>query len=116
MSYTLPIAGSAAGWTNFVKLDYDPAGNLKSIDRTQTGVSGPAASLMSASFRNARRPDDRTIITSCAGAAGCAPPTIVRKYAYDPSTGQLNEMDVKSGGTTVAGSHVGYDGVQINDI
>jgi hypothetical protein len=118
ISWTIPQPATfspIAGWTEPVFEDHDAAGNITSITRTLSG-STTATSLMAASFRNAGRPTQRTVTTNCVGLMACAPKTIERGYGYDASTSQLNEMVAKVGATTVAGSHAGFDGLQINDI
>jgi RHS repeat-associated protein len=116
-SWTMPrYAGFApvAGWTDTVFEDHDAAGNVATIARTQFGGATTPSLLMSAAFRNSGRPDSRTVTTNCLGSAACSAATIVRSYGYDATTGQLNELRVTSRGLEVAGSHIGYDGLQIN--
>src|SRR5258708_38000133 len=76
---------------------------------------------MGAQFRNAGRPDSRTLTTNCAGISSCTSATIVRAYGYDDggtgsSTGQLLEMGAKANGVAVAGSHVGYERLQVHHL
>jgi RHS repeat-associated protein len=112
-----PAGFSAAGWTDTLFEDHDAAGNVSSIARTFFGgTSSTPVPLMTASFRNAGRPDLRTVTTTCVAGAACTAADIARKYAYDPVTSQLNEMRVTAGGVTVAGAHIGFDGLQINDV
>src|SRR5207244_5252695 len=98
----------AGNWTKSVSTIYDAAGHLEIINRTFGGASASSA-LMTGHFRGAGRPATR-MVTTTAGAA------IGRTYSYDDNgTGQLTEMTVESGGTIVAGAHVGYEGLQVND-
>jgi RHS repeat-associated protein len=108
-SWTMPRVPASGNWTASVNQSYDAAGNLATITRTLLGAS-TATPLMSAQFRNAGRPSTRNVTT-----AGGAP--LVRTYTYDDnSTGQLTEMRVDAAGLSVAGAHVGYDGLQVNDV
>jgi RHS repeat-associated protein len=108
-SWTMPRVPASGNWTTSVNQSYDAAGNLATITRTLLGATVPT-SLMSAQFRNAGRPSSRNVTT-----ASNAP--IVRTYTYDDNdTGQLTEMRVDAAGLTVAGAHVGYDGLQVNDV
>ncbi|HYC50700.1 MAG TPA: hypothetical protein VEB19_06255, partial [Gemmatimonadaceae bacterium] len=62
VSYSMPLAPGATlgpGWTTSVQQSYDAMGNLSTISRE--------GSLMTASYRNAGRPDTRTITTSGGG-------------------------------------------------
>ena len=103
----------ASPWTASLTYDYDAMGNLRSIARTMT--DGTGGTLLTASYRDAGRPDSRTITTACGGASGCTPTTITRTYGYDGSTGLMNGMSVTSNGIEVAGSQVDYNGIQIAD-
>jgi RHS repeat-associated protein len=111
--WTMPSVPSSGPWTASVTPVYDAAGNLETINRTLTGATAPPTLMMSANFRGAGRPTFRNVTTS--GGA-----LIERTYSYDDNstsaTGQITEMRVKAGGMTVAGSGVGYDGLQVNDI
>jgi RHS repeat-associated protein len=117
-SWTMPRPNTLTtdGWTDTVSQEYDGAGNLTSISRTQTGAG--LATLMSADFRNAGRPNHRTVTTSCTGLAiPCSSANIVRNYGYDPASGQLNEMQVVTNGTMVGGTHVDYQNtLQVHDL
>jgi len=118
ISWTMPRPAAFSpidGWTDTVFEDHDAAGNITTITRRLFG-STAATSLMTASFRNAGRPTQRTVTTNCVGLMVCAAKTIERGYGYDASTSQLNEMVAKVGTTPVAGSHAGFDGLQIKDI
>jgi len=119
-SWTMPRpAGlTAAGWTDTVTLGYDGAGNLTQISLTQIGGGDTVTPLMTAAFRNAGRPTTRSVTTSCTGLAQpCTPAAIVRNYAYDATSGQLNEMQVVANGTTVAGTHVNFQNtLQAHDL
>jgi len=99
-SYAALSPGSR--WTASVKQDRDAMRNVIHIEKTPFG--GSASTLLDADYRNAGRPDLRTITT----AAGTS---IVRKYDYDGNS-LPSHMDVKANGLTVAGSDVKYDGVQ----
>ncbi len=102
----------AAGWTKSLSLTRDAMGNLSGINRTLWG-SSEASPLLSGAFRNAGRPDQRTLTTNCSAVGTtCAPVSIMRTYGYDTSTGQMNAMRVSTGGSEVAGSIVTYDGLQ----
>jgi RHS repeat-associated protein len=118
-SWTMPRPSTpiTAGWTDTVTQDYDAAGNLTQISRTQSAGTA-SGTLMTASFRNAGRPTTRSVTTSCTGLPQpCTPAAIVRNYAYDATSGQLNEMQVVANGTTVAGTHVHYQNtLQAHDL
>jgi RHS repeat-associated protein len=93
-----------AGWTKGIAEQYDAMGNVSSISRADApGASG--AVVMSATYRNAGRPDRRTITT----AGGSA---ITRTYAYDATTAQLKSVSVSNANGVIAGSEVTYDGLQ----
>lgn len=97
VDYTMPAYSGftfGAGWHSAIHQDYDAMGNVISV-----------GTLMTASYRNARRADERTVATS--GGA-----TIVRTYAYDPKSSLMKRMSVEANGTVVAGSEVAYDGLQ----
>jgi RHS repeat-associated protein len=107
-SWTMPGVPASGNWTRSVSPVYDAAGNLETITRTLAG--GAVSTLMSAHFRGAGRPGTRTVTTTT-GAA------IDRTYSYeDDGTGQLTEVRVDAAGTTVAGAHVGYEGLEVNDV
>ena len=72
------------GWTDTVFEDHDEAGNVIGISRTQFGGSGTSV-LLGAAFRNAGRPDQRTVTTSCAGVQVCSGGSITRQYGYNPT-------------------------------
>jgi RHS repeat-associated protein len=112
-SYTLPVSGTAAGWTTSMALAYDAAENVREIRRVLSG-SPTAQLLLSAEFRSSGRPVHRDLTTDCAAAAPCTPTTIARQYAYDdPGGGQMNEVKVIARGHVVAGTHLAYDGLQL---
>ena len=96
--------------------EYDAAGNLTAMRRSQTG--GTTSIMMTAEYRNAVRPTKRTVNTSCTALpTPCSSAAIVRNYGYDPTTGQLNEMEVVTNGTAVAGTHVNYQNtLQAHDL
>ena len=59
-SWTMPRFGTPqTGWTDTVFEDHDEAGNVIGISRIQFGSGTPV--LLSAEFRNAGRPDHRTV-------------------------------------------------------
>jgi len=92
-----------AGWTKWVIEAHDAMGNVTSIKKADDSTGTNAIELMTASYRNAGRPDVRTVL-----AGGNVP--IVRTYGYNPASSLMSKMDVQVGGITVAGSEVGYDG------
>jgi YD repeat-containing protein len=99
--YTMPAYPGmtpAAGWTTSVHQSYDAMGNVTGISRGDM--------LMSAQYRNAGRPDARTITTK-------ADANVTRAYGYDATTAQLTSLAVAANGITVAGSEVTYDGLQL---
>ncbi len=107
LSFTMPsYAGMPAtnGWTQSVTLQRDATGNITRIERTTGGISG-GGTLLAADYRNVGRPDRRTITTSSGTQ-------IVRQYGYEADTGLMNRMEVLSGGMTLAGSFVTFDGMQ----
>jgi hypothetical protein len=81
-------------------------------------LTSTTAVTSTATFRNAGRPTTRSVTTSCTGLPQpCTPAAIVRNYAYDATSGQLNEMQVVANGTTVAGTHVHYQStLQAHDL
>jgi RHS repeat-associated protein len=106
-SFTMPTYSgfsSANAWTRSVTQQHDAMGNLIGIERQMSGGAG-SGSLLQADYRNANRPD-RRVVTTVTGSQ------IVRDYGYDSGTGLPNKMEVKSGGLTVAGSFVTWDGIQ----
>jgi RHS repeat-associated protein len=106
-SWTMPTYQgftSSHPWTASVTESRDAMGNLAGIQRTFV-AGGGTSSLLGSDYRNAGRPNQRTV-TTAAGAS------IVRTYGYDDSIGLLNRMTVASRGATIAGSDVTYDGVQ----
>ena len=105
-SWTMPTYGgfkSTNAWTSTITLDYDAMGNLTKLQRTLGG--GGAALLLDADYRNAGRPNKRTLTT--AGGK-----SIVRDYGYDSGNGLLNRMAASADGKIVAGSEITYDGLQ----
>jgi len=96
----------AAGWTKWIVEDHDAMGNVTSIARAEDATSAPTSTIMSATYRNAGRPESRTVTT----AGGGAP--IVRTYAYDPVTSLLKSVTVSNAKGVIAGSEVTYDGLQ----
>ncbi|MFL6247287.1 MAG: Ig-like domain-containing protein [Thermoanaerobaculia bacterium] len=95
-----------AGWTKGIAEQHDAMGNVTSIARASApGEVG--ATVMSAMYRNAGRPDSRTVYT--AGGA-----SFVRNYAYDSATSQLTSLSVANANGVFAGSEVTYDGLQLS--
>jgi len=93
-----------AGWTKGIAEQHDARGNITSISRADTpGAVG--AAVMTASYRNAGRPDSRTVAT--AGGS-----SLVRTYAYSTTTGQIESLSVSNANGVIAGSEVKYDGLQ----
>lgn len=102
---------TSAPWTDRVKQRYDAMGNVIAIERQLFGAI-TFAPFLAADYRGAERPITRVVTTHC--GASCPPATILREYDYQPATGLLNEMRVRSGPLTVAGSRVAaFNGVQI---
>jgi len=115
-SWTMPRLGTPQnGWTDTVFEDHDEAGNVIGISRTLFG-SGTSV-LLGASFRNAGRPDQRTVTTSCAGVQVCTGGSILRKYDYNANA-QMNSLVVTGSGGALAGSVANYEanGLQIHDV
>ncbi len=106
-AWTMPMPANYAvpGWTNRVEEDHDAMGNVIAIRRSRIG-STAMSPLMTADYRNAGRPNVRTLTTT-SGAP------IVRTYGYDATTSQLNDLKVTSRGLLVAGSGITFDGTQI---
>ncbi|MGH9458763.1 MAG: hypothetical protein ACRD2J_14115, partial [Thermoanaerobaculia bacterium] len=103
-----PGMPSVPGATESLEFGYDAFGNLVHIRRDGNN-------LLTGTFRNAGRPDERIIHTNCEpGAPLCTPADIVKSYAYDAETGQLTRAAVSVGGLVVAGSEVTYDGLQVS--
>ncbi|MBV9186747.1 MAG: Ig-like domain-containing protein [Acidobacteria bacterium] len=119
-SWTMPRLGTPqTGWTDTVFEDHDEAGNVIGISRTQfgSGTSVPATLLGATAFRDAGRPDHRTVTTSCAGVQVCTGGSILRKYGYNANA-QMNSLTVTSSGGAMAGSVANYEanGLQIHDV
>jgi RHS repeat-associated protein len=115
-SWTMPRLGTPQnGWTDTVFEDHDEAGNVIGISRTQFG-SGTSV-LLGGEFRNAGRPDHRTVTTSCAGVQVCSGGSITRQYGYNDNA-QMNSLVVTSSGGALAGSVANYEanGLQIHDV
>jgi RHS repeat-associated protein len=93
-----------AGWTKGIAERYDAMGNVILVARAEAPGAG-GAPVLSATYRNAGRPDVRTIVT--AGGS-----SLTRNYAYDPTTGQLASLTVANANGVIAGSEVTYDGLQ----
>jgi RHS repeat-associated protein len=100
-----PGLAIGTGWTTGIAEQYDAMGNVISIARADAPGAGGAA-IMSASYRNADRPDAR-IVTTAGGSS------IVRTYSYSPETSQLVSLSVTNAAGVIAGSEVTYDGMQI---
>jgi RHS repeat-associated protein len=92
--YSMPGGG--------VHQKYDAAGNIIEIRKD------PGVVLMTADYRNAGRPNTRTVF-----AGGSVP--IVRTYEYHPTKSLLSKMEVSVNGVVVAGSEVDHDGLQVKD-
>ena len=117
--WTMPRFGTPqTGWTDTVFEDHDEAGNVIGISRTQfgSGTSAPSV-LLGAGFRNAGRPDQRTVTTNCAGVQVCSGGSILRKYGYNANA-QMNSLVVTGSGGAMAGSVANYEanGLQIHDV
>jgi RHS repeat-associated protein len=111
-SYSIP-PGAAAGYPGGATLKYDPMGNVTSIF-FDDGVS------LNSAFRGPGRPNTRDLSLPAASNSKI----LRRSYAYKDGagdTGQLLEMKalivdpVTSGSSVVAGTHVGYRGLQVSD-
>lgn len=111
--FSMPVAGGivlGAAWTKWLQQDYDALGNVTGVARIDDDLSLSASAplpVMSASYRAAGRPDQRTLVT----AGG----PIVRTYDYHPQSSLLNRMEVKAKGVVIAGSAVQHDGLQTSE-
>ena len=108
-SYSVP-GGGAPGWVSNVNLTYDAMGNISTL--TTDGRV-----LLTGDYRAAGRPNSRSLSLPVTNGAA---KTLRRTYSYKDGTGQLQEMrasivDSQSHALDVAGSHVGYDGLLVND-
>jgi len=101
-------AFAATGWTRGIAQKYDAEGNVISIARVTAAGATEGEPLMTASYRNAGRPDARTVFTS-------ATKSIDRRYGYDATSGLLARLDVGVNGMRIAGSASAHDGLQISD-
>ncbi|MDP9191453.1 MAG: hypothetical protein M3P06_07105 [Acidobacteriota bacterium] len=95
----------AAGWTKGIAEQHDAMGNVISIARANA-PDAIGATVMSARYRNAGRPDSRTVIT--VGGS-----SFVRNYSYDAATSRLASLSVTNANGVIAGSEVTYDGLQL---
>jgi len=94
----------APGWSKGIAESHDAMGNVATIARVAApGASGP--SIMTATYRNAGRPDTRTVTT--AGGS-----MILRQYGYDTTTAQLKSVMVSNANGVIAGAEVAYNGLQ----
>ncbi|HEX9161477.1 MAG TPA: Ig-like domain-containing protein, partial [Thermoanaerobaculia bacterium] len=91
-------------WTDRVREKRDAMGNVTTIERRQFGAL-TFAPLLSADYRNAARPNARSLTTLC-GSTPCSPATVVRTYGYDGATGQLDELSVTSRLAIIAGTRI----------
>jgi len=89
------------GWTKWVREERDAVGNLTLIGKLPDPSAASAAMLMTGTYRNAGRPDVRTV--SPPGG-----PPIVRRYGYDSETSLMNRLSVEAGGIVIGGSEVEY--------
>ncbi|MFL6246086.1 MAG: Ig-like domain-containing protein [Thermoanaerobaculia bacterium] len=106
-AFSMPAAPNtqlAAGFAKWLRQSFDAMGNIQSIERMDDASGTGATSIMTAAYRSANRPDQRTVM------AGTTP--IVREYGYDSETSQLNALRVRLRGSIIAGSEVEFDGVQ----
>lgn len=110
-----------AGWTKWVREQYDAAGNLVLVGRLDDANDSSAVALMTASFKSAGRPLERVmfpnagITPSTPAPIGATQAIILRSYGYDASTGQMNKLAVAVNGVDIAGSEIKYDGLQISE-
>jgi len=100
----LTMPGAPAGdWAKKLHFDYDSMGNLIELQRD-------GETLLKGEYRNARRPDSRTVFIK---PQGCATSSclkqLVRTYGYKPETSQLEGMVAKIGTIEIAGSKVKYE-------
>ncbi|MEO8215448.1 MAG: Ig-like domain-containing protein [Acidobacteriota bacterium] len=107
-----PGFAPAGAWTSSLEFSYDAMGNESKIVRTPFG--GSSSTLLEATWRNAGRPDQRTMTTfpSC-GAGSCTGGSIRRTYGYSAADGRVISLEVATNGVVVAGSAIEYDGLQI---
>ncbi|HEX2836340.1 MAG TPA: Ig-like domain-containing protein [Thermoanaerobaculia bacterium] len=106
-SFTMPTYSgflSSRPWTAAITMTHDALGNVTGMQRTMFGGSA-ASLLLQATYRNAMRPDRRTVTTT-------GGQSVVRDYSYDAANGLLKQLAVSVGGRIVAGSVVEYDGTQ----
>jgi RHS repeat-associated protein len=105
-SWTMPTYDgfrSNRSWTTSVTQQHDTMGNVTRIERTLSGSGGGV--FLDAQYRNAGRPDRRTVTTP-------AGETLLREYGYHSGNGLMNRMAVVVDGRTIAGSEVRFDGLQ----
>ncbi|HET8798096.1 MAG TPA: RHS repeat-associated core domain-containing protein, partial [Thermoanaerobaculia bacterium] len=110
--FSMPVKPGAvfgAGWTKWVGQSYDAVGNLVSIDRRDGDVATPGTPVMAARYFGAGRPEERMVFL-----AGSSVP-LIRRYAYDASDSRLTTFEVRRGDLVIAGSAVGYDGLQTSE-
>lgn len=91
------------GWAKQLDLKYDAMSNLIELKRD-------GEVLLTGDYRNARRPDSRTIhITPQGCATASCLKQLVRTYSYKPETSQLDGMIATIGTIEIAGSKVKRD-------
>ena len=106
-SWTMPTHSrfqSTKPWTASVTQQRDAMGNLVRIDRTFTGGT-QSGLFLEADYRDAGRPNQRKVTTP--GGT-----VISRDYGYHAANGLLDRLAVMSGGKTLAGSEVEFEGLQ----
>jgi RHS repeat-associated protein len=108
-------AGLAFGpeWAAWITEQYDAMGNLTLVGKADDPSAPAGVSLMTGSYRNAGRPDVRTVF---AGASASTPGVpVVRTYGYHPATSLMNKLAVTVNGVVIAGSEVTHDGLHKSD-
>ncbi|MFA6958485.1 MAG: Ig-like domain-containing protein [Thermoanaerobaculia bacterium] len=101
------------GWATWIVEQYDAVGNLTVVGKAGDPADPAGVALMTASYRNAGRPDVRTVF---AGASSSTPGVpVVRTYGYHPTTSLMNKLAVTVNGVVIAGSEVTHDGLHKSD-
>ncbi|HUP60264.1 MAG TPA: Ig-like domain-containing protein [Thermoanaerobaculia bacterium] len=101
------------GWSKWIREQHDAMGNLILLGKVGDPSAPSAVALMTGSYRNAGRPDARTVFAGVSATTPGVP--IVRTYGYHPTTSLMNELVVTANGLVIAGSEVTHDGLHKSD-